>query len=45
MTILDLTRPQTFALGVPGTPGGLVRELFGGKRATSCTSSPPLRVH
>jgi hypothetical protein len=34
MTILDLTRPQRFALGVPGTPGGLVRELFGGKRAT-----------
>ena len=38
MTILDLTRPQRFALGVPGTPGGLVRELFGGTRA-ACTSS------
>jgi hypothetical protein len=34
MTILNLTRPETFALGVPGTPGGLVRELFSGKRAT-----------
>jgi hypothetical protein len=34
MTILDLTRPQRFALGVPGTPGGLVRELFAGKQAT-----------
>jgi hypothetical protein len=38
MTILNLTRPQKFALDVPGTPGGLVRELFGGKRATSCAS-------
>jgi hypothetical protein len=38
MTILDLTRPERFALGVPGTPGGLVRELFSGKRAT-CASS------
>jgi hypothetical protein len=38
MTILDLTRPQRFALEVPGTPGGLVRELFGGTRAT-CTST------
>jgi hypothetical protein len=38
MTILDLTRPGKFALAVPGTPGGLVRELFGGKRATTCTS-------
>jgi len=37
MTILNLTRPEKFALAVPGTPGGLVRELFGGKRAT-CTS-------
>jgi hypothetical protein len=37
MTILDLTRPERFALGVPGTPGGLARELFGGKHAT-CTS-------
>jgi hypothetical protein len=34
MTILHLTRAQPFALGVPGTPGGLVRELFGGKQAT-----------
>jgi hypothetical protein len=38
MTILDLTRAQRFSLGVPRTPGGLVRELFGGKRATTCTS-------
>jgi hypothetical protein len=38
MTILELTRPERFALGVPGTPSGLVRELIGGKRAT-CTSS------
>jgi hypothetical protein len=38
MTILDLTRPQQFSLSVPGTPGGLVRELFGGTRST-CTSS------
>jgi hypothetical protein len=38
MTILDLRRPGKFALAVPGTPGGLVRELFGGKRATTCTS-------
>jgi hypothetical protein len=38
MTILDLTRPERFTLGVPGTPGGLVRELFNGKQAT-CTSS------
>jgi hypothetical protein len=37
MTILELTRPQRFALGVPGTPGGLVRELFGGERATCST--------
>ena len=36
MTILHLARPQRFALGVPGTPGGLVRELFAGTRAT-CT--------
>jgi hypothetical protein len=38
MTILDLTRPERFSLGVPGTPGGLVRELFRGTRAT-CTST------
>jgi hypothetical protein len=37
MTLLELTRPERFALAVPGTPSGLVRELFGGKRAT-CTS-------
>jgi len=37
MTILDLRRPQRFSLGVPGTPGGLVLELFGGSRAT-CAS-------
>ena len=36
MTILHLARPERFALGVPGTPGGLVRELFAGTRAT-CT--------
>jgi hypothetical protein len=34
MTILDLTRPERFALAVPGTPGGLVRELFSGKQET-----------
>ncbi len=38
MTILHLPRPERFALGVPGTPGGLVRELFGDQRAT-CGSS------
>jgi hypothetical protein len=37
MTILDLTRPGKFALYVPGTPSGLVRELFGGTEAT-CSS-------
>jgi hypothetical protein len=37
MTYLDLTRPERFALSVPGTPDGLVRELFGGGEAT-CTS-------
>jgi hypothetical protein len=37
MTILHLTRPGKFALYVPGTPGGLVRELFGGTEAT-CSS-------
>jgi hypothetical protein len=37
MTILELARPGQFALGVPGTPGGLVRELFGDERAT-CAS-------
>jgi hypothetical protein len=38
MTVLDLTRPQRFALTVPGTPEGLFNELVNGKRAT-CTSS------
>jgi hypothetical protein len=38
MTILELDRPERFALAVPGTPGGLVRELMGGKQAT-CPSS------
>ena len=37
MTYLDLTRPERFALSVPGTPDGLVRELFGGSEAT-CSS-------
>src|SRR5215467_628210 len=37
MTYLDLTRPERFSLSVPGTPDGLVRELFGGKEAT-CNS-------
>jgi hypothetical protein len=37
MTILDLSRPERFALGVPGTPSGFARELFSGKRPT-CTS-------
>jgi hypothetical protein len=38
MTFLDLTRPERFALSVPGTPDGLVRELFGDEEAT-CPSS------
>lgn len=37
MTYLELTRPQRFALSVPGTPDGLVRELFGGTEATCST--------
>ena len=37
MTYLDLTRPERFALSVPGTPDGLVRELFGGTEATCST--------
>ena len=37
MTFLDLTRPGRFVLSVPGTPDGLVRELFGGTEAT-CSS-------
>jgi hypothetical protein len=39
MTILDLWRPERFALSVPGTPDGLVRELVGDKQATTCGSS------
>jgi len=39
MTILDVTRPERFALSVPGTPDGLVRELFGDEQAATCTSS------
>jgi hypothetical protein len=38
MTYLELPRPERFALSVPGTPDGLVRELFGGKQATTCAS-------
>jgi hypothetical protein len=38
MTILDLRRPQRFALSVPGTPDGLVRELFGNEQAATCDS-------
>ncbi|MGH2977705.1 MAG: hypothetical protein ACRDKC_04945 [Gaiellaceae bacterium] len=34
MTILDLARPERFALTVPGTPDGLLREIVGGKQAT-----------
>jgi hypothetical protein len=34
MTILDLPRPERFALSVPGTPGGLARELLGDHSAT-----------
>jgi hypothetical protein len=34
MTYLQLTRPERFALSVPGTPDGLVRELFAGTEAT-----------
>jgi hypothetical protein len=34
MTYLDLPRPERFALSVPGTPDGLVRELFGDSEAT-----------
>jgi len=39
MTYLDLTGPQRFALSVPGTPDGLVRELVGDKQAETCPSS------
>jgi hypothetical protein len=34
MTYLDLTRPERFDVSMPGTPDGLVRELFGGSEAT-----------
>jgi hypothetical protein len=37
MTILDLSRPERFALAVPGTPAALVREVVGGEQAT-CSS-------
>jgi hypothetical protein len=36
MTVLDLKGPQRFALSVPGTPDGLLRELFGEKQAATC---------
>jgi hypothetical protein len=38
MTILELPRPEQFALSVPGTPGGLAHELFG-DRSAACESS------
>jgi hypothetical protein len=38
MTYLDLTRPERFALSVPGTPDGLVRELFNDTAAATCSS-------
>jgi hypothetical protein len=34
MTYLDLKGPERFVLSVPGTPDGLVRELFAGSEAT-----------
>jgi hypothetical protein len=37
MTYLDLTRPERFALSVPGTPDGLLREIVSGKEATCNT--------
>jgi hypothetical protein len=37
MTVLDLTRAESFTLGVPGTPQGWVKEVVDGKPAT-CTS-------
>lgn len=39
MTYLELKRPQRFALSVPGTPDGLVRELVGDTQAATCASS------
>jgi hypothetical protein len=38
MTILELPRPERFALSVPGTPSGLARELLG-DRSVACGSS------
>ena len=38
MTILELPRAERFALGVPGTPGGLVRELFADESAACAPS-------
>ncbi|HZT54194.1 MAG TPA: hypothetical protein VE995_07410, partial [Gaiellaceae bacterium] len=38
MTVLDLPKPEPFALAVPGTPEQLVGEIVAGKRA-ACTSS------
>ena len=38
MTLLELSRPERFALSVPGTPDGLVRELVGDKQAATCGS-------
>jgi hypothetical protein len=38
MTILDLPRPERFALAVPGTPGALVGEIVDG-RSAACASS------
>jgi hypothetical protein len=37
MTILDLSRPETFSLTVPGTPQSLVGEIVDGKQ-TNCSS-------
>jgi hypothetical protein len=34
MTFLDLAGPERFALSVPGTPDGLVRELVGDQEST-----------
>jgi hypothetical protein len=39
MTYLQLKRPQRFALSVPGTPDGLVRELVGDTQAATCAPS------
>ncbi|HZS30966.1 MAG TPA: hypothetical protein VFA37_06885 [Gaiellaceae bacterium] len=37
MTLLELTRPESFALIAPGTPQSWVKEVVGGKRA-ACAS-------